>query len=253
MTAPSQPEPAFREPHLLHRSRRSAYRASPISEIPSPNRLRSQLIQCGHTALTDADLLWLLLSRSRHTDDPRSAVARLLHVFGTLPRVLAARPDRLRTLGSLSDDAIAAIKTAEALAIRQSRASVPSTVRTNLPCYDVVIDYCRSLIGHRETEAFHLLFLDSKNTLIADELQQQGTVNHTPVYIREVCIRSLELQATSIIAVHNHPSGDPEPSNPDIDMTRQLKSALKTIGVTLLDHIIVTSGSSTSFRTRGLL
>ena len=253
MTAPSHPDSAFREPHLLHRSRRTAARSASLSQIPSSQRLRSQLIKSGHTALTDADLLWLLLSRSRHTDDPNAAVARLLHVFGTVPRVLAARPDRLRTLGSLSDDAIAAIKTAEALAIRQSRASVPKTVQPNLPCYDAVIDYCRALAGHRETEAFHLLFLDNRNTIIADELQQQGTVNHTPVYVREVCIRSLELQATSIIAVHNHPSGDPEPSNPDIDMTRQLKSALKTIGVTLLDHIIVTSGSSTSFRTRDLL
>ena len=253
MTAQRHRDPAFHEPLLLRPSRRAAAASASVSPILSSQRLRSQLIESGHTALTDADLLWLLLSRSRHTDDPHAAVTRLLHVFGTVPRVLAARPDRLRTLASLSDDAIAAVKTAEALAIRQSRASVPRTVRPTLPCYDAVIDYCRALAGHRETEAFHLLFLDNKNTLIADELQQQGTVNHTPVYVREVCIRSLELQASSIIALHNHPSGDPEPSNPDIDMTRQLKTALKTIGVTLLDHIIVTSGSSISFHTRGLL
>ena len=113
MTAQRHADPAFHEPLLLRPSRRAAARSASVSQIPSSQRLRSQLIQCGHTALTDADLLWLLLSRSRHTDDPSSAVARLLHVFGTLPRVLAARPDRLRTLASLSDDAIAAIKTAE--------------------------------------------------------------------------------------------------------------------------------------------
>ena len=116
-----------------------------------------------------------------------------------------------------------------------------------------MIEYCRTLAGHREVEQFHVLYLDRKNRLLADRLHQQGTVCHTPVYPREVCIRCLELQASAIIVMHAHPSGDPEPSRADIDMTNRLRDALKTIGVTLLDHLIVTPTSSVSFQSRGLL
>ena len=153
----------------------------------------------------------------------------------------------------LSEHGIAAIKTAEALGIRMARAGVPETVRPSFGNYSKVIDYCRTLAGHREVEEFHALYLDRKNRLIADELHQRGTVCHTPAYPREICIRCLELQASAIIAIHDHPTGDPEPSRADIDMTRRIRDALKTIEVTLLDHVIVTPTGSLSFQERGLL
>ena len=134
-----------------------------------------------------------------------------------------------------------------------ARAEVPETVRLSLGSYAKVVDYCRTLAGHREVEEFHIFHLDRKNRLIADELHQHGSVSHTPAYPREICIRCLELQASAIIALHAHPSGDPEPSRADIDMTRRIQSALKTIDVTLLDHIIVTPSGSVSFQDRGLL
>ena len=153
----------------------------------------------------------------------------------------------------LPDDAIAVLKAAEALGIRMAREHVPETVRPSLASYARVIEYCRALAGHREVEEFHILYLDRQNALIADECHQRGTVCHTPVYPREICIRCLELQASAIVALHPHPSGDPEPSRADIDMTGRIKDALKAIEVTLLDHVIVTPTDSVSFQARGLL
>ena len=153
----------------------------------------------------------------------------------------------------LSEDAIAAIKTAEALGIRMARADVPDTVRPSFGSYSKVIDYCRTLAGHRGVEEFHILFLDRKNRLIADHLHPRGTVCHTPAYPRDICVRCLELQASALIAIHDHPSGDPSPSRADIDMTGRLRDALKTIEVTLIDHVIVTPTASLSFQERGLL
>ena len=226
---------------------------APIRETASRRRLQARFLRGGREAVDDRDLLELLLSGCPSAEDSGALAACLLDMFGTAPRVLAARPDRLRTVPGLFEDAIAAIKTAEALGIRMARESVPDTVRPTFGNYRKVIEYCRTLAGHREIEQFRVLYLDRKNRLIADRLHQQGTVSHTPVYPREICIRCLELQASAILALHVHPSGDPEPSRPDIDMTRRIQSALKTIGVTLLDHVIVTPSDSMSFQDRGLL
>ena len=134
-----------------------------------------------------------------------------------------------------------------------AREHVPETVRPSFGNYRKVIDYCRTLAGHREVEEFHALYLNRKNALIADELLQRGTVSHTPVYPREICVRCLEPQASATIAVHDHPSQCPEPSRADVEMTRRIRDALKTIDVTLLDHVIVTPTGSLSFQERGLL
>ena len=216
-------------------------------------RLRRRFLRAGREAVDDRDLLELLLSRRSAVDDAGALAASLLDTFGTAPRALAARPDRLRTVPGLSEDAVAALKAAEALGIRMAGADMPDTVRPALGSYDKVIEYCRTLAGHREVEEFRILYLNRKNRLIADELHQRGTVCHTPVYPREVCVRCLELQATALVAVHNHPAGDPQPSREDIEMTNRLRDALKTIGVTLLDHVIVTPTDSLSFQARGLL
>ena len=216
-------------------------------------RLQARLLRAGRAAVDDRELLELLLSGRAGTADPGALAAGLLEIFGTAPRALAVPPGRLRTVPGLSDDAIAAIKAAEALGIRMAREDVPQTVRPSFGSYDRVIAYCRTLAGQREVEEFHNLYLDRKNRLVADEMHQRGTVSHTPVYPREVCVRALELRASAVIAVHNHPSSDPSPSKADIDMTKRIRDALKTVEVTLLDHIVVTSTAAVSFRQKGLL
>ena len=229
--------------------------AGPASILKTAGRRRLQrrFLRAAGEAVDDRDLLELLLSGRPSGDDAGALAGSLLHLFGTAPRALAARPDRLRTVPGLSEDAIAALKAAEALGIRMARAEVPDTVRPSLGSYDKVIEYCRTLAGHREVEEFRILYLNRKNVLIADECLQKGSVCHTPVYPREICIRCLELQASAVVAVHNHPSHCPEASRADIDMTNRIRDALKTIEVTLLDHLIVTPTASVSFQARGLL
>ena len=229
--------------------------AGPASTRHAADRrlLQRRFLRAGRQAVDDRDLLELLLSGRPSMDDAGALAASLLDMFGTAPRALAARPDRLRRVPGVSEDAIAAIKAAEALGIRMARADVPDTVRPSFGSYDKVIEYCRTLAGHREVEEFRILYLNRKNRLIADECLQKGSVCHAPVYPREICIRCLELQASAILALHPHPSGDPEPSRADIDMTNRIRDALKTIEVTLLDHVIVTPSGSVSFQARGLL
>ena len=224
-----------------------------IRQAAGRRRLQRRFLRAGREAVDERELLELLLSGRPSVHDAGTLAGSLLDRFGAAPRVLAARPDRLRTVPGLSEDAIAALKAAEALGIRMAREDVPETVRPSLRSYDKVIEYCRALAGHREVEEFRILYLNRKNRLIADECLQKGSVCHAPVYPREVCIRCLELQASAIIAVHPHPSGDPEPSRADIDMTKRIKDALKTIEVTLLDHLIVTPAGAVSFQSRGLL
>ena len=257
MTPLDAPEPGFRDMALFDVPAPPAPDLgpgqAPVREAAGCRRLQARLLRAGREAVDDRDLLELLLSGRRRASDACTIAADLLEIFGTAPRVLAARPDRLRTVPGLTGDAIAALKAAEALGIRMAREEMPDTVRPTFGNYRKVIDYCRTLAGHRQTEAFHLLFVDRRNRLIADELHQNGTVSHTPAYPREICIRALELQATALIAVHNHPTSDPSPSKADIDTTRRIRDALKTIEVTLLDHVIVTSGEAFSFREKGLL
>ena len=224
-----------------------------MREAASRRRLRARFLRAGREAVDDRDLLELLLSGRPSVDDAGALAASLLDMFGTAPRALAARPDRLRSVPGLSEDAVAVLKAAEALGIRMAREEVPDAVRPSFGSYDKVIEYCRTLAGHREVEEFHLLYLNRRNLLIADECHQKGSVCHAPVYPREICVRALELQASAVVAVHDHPSGSPDPSRADIDMTNRIRDALKTIEVTLLDHVIVTPTGSVSFQARGLL
>ncbi len=224
-----------------------------IRQAASRRRLRARFLRTGRRAVDDRELLEILLSGCGAVCDAGALAAGLLEAFGTAPRVLAARPDRLRTVPSLSDDDVAVLKAAEALGIAMAREAVPDAIRPTLNNYRKVIDYCRTLAGHREVEELHLLFVNRRNQLIADELHQKGTVSHTPAYPREVCIRALELQATAVIALHNHPSSNLEASSADIQTTRRIRDALKTIEVTLLDHVIVTPDAALSFKDKGLL
>ncbi len=224
-----------------------------IRQAAGRRRLQRRFLRASHEAVDDRDLLELLLTGCSSVDDASALAASLLDMFGTAPRVLAARPARLHTVHGLPEDAVAALKAAEALGIRMARAEVPDTVRPSLGSYDKVIEYCRTLAGHREVEEFRILHLDRKNRLLADELHQRGSVCHTPAYPREICVRALELQASAVIAIHNHPSSDPNPSRADIAMTNRIRDALKTIDVALLDHVIVAPCNAVSFQALGLL
>ena len=215
--------------------------------------LRARFLRAGRDAVDDRELLQLLLAGSHSAAEAEDLAGILLDTFGSPARVLATRPDTLRAAAGLGDAAIAAIKTAEALGIRLARAELPARFHAQLATYDKVIDYCRTLTAHREVEELHLLFLDNRNALIRDERHQRGTLNHTPAYPREICIRALEVGASALVILHNHPGGDPTPSRADVEMTNRIRDALKPIDVTLHDHVVVTAGAAFSFREKGLI
>ena len=231
----------------------------PAPATPNPaadtalDGLRARLLRAGREAVDDREILQLLLAGSHPAAEASLLATGLLDTFGSPARVLAARPDTLRAVAGLGEPAVAAVKTAEALGIAMARAALPETFHPQLATYEKVVEYCRTLAAHRDVEQFHLLFLNTKNALIRDEVHQTGTINHTPVYPRQVCLRALEVGAAALVVVHQHPSNDPTPSRADVEMTARLRDALKTIDVDLHDHIVVTSGAAFSFREKGLL
>jgi DNA repair protein RadC len=209
-------------------------------------RLRARFMEAGAEALADYEMLELLLFRAIPRRDVKPLAKALLAKFGSFNEVISASPQRLAEIGGLSEGAIAELKMVQAAAQRFAKGHVRK--RPALSSWSAVLDYCRAAQAFAEKEQFRILFLDKRNQLIADEVQQQGTVDHTPVYPREVVKRALELSATAIILVHNHPSGDPTPSAADIEMTRQIASAAKPLGVALHDHIIVGKDGHVSLR-----
>ena len=215
--------------------------------------LQARLLRAGREAVDDRELLQLLLAGSHPAVEASELAGVLLDTFGSPARVLAARTDTLRAVAGLNEAGIAAVKTAEALGIEMARAALPETFHPQLATYEKVVDYGRTLAAHRDVEEFRALYLDTKNRLIRDERLQTGTINHTPVYPRQVCVRALEVGASALVVLHNHPSNDHTPSRADVEITNRLRDALKTIDVDLHDHIVVTSGAAFSFRTKGLL
>ncbi|KAA5604655.1 JAB domain-containing protein [Roseospira marina] len=213
-------------------------------------RLRERFL-ANPEGLPDYELLELVLCLAQPRGDVKPLAKALLQRFGSFAEVIAAEPARLRDIKGLGDTGLAALKTVEAAAVRLLRDPVRDT--PVLSSWDRLLDYCRAAMAYRAVEQFRILFLDTRNRLIADELQQKGTVNHTPVYPREVVRRALELHASSLILVHNHPSGDPSPSKADIQMTLQVRNAAHAVGVTLHDHVIVGRGGHVSFKAQGLL
>jgi DNA repair protein RadC len=210
------------------------------------NRLRQRLLEGGAEALPDYEILELALFRAIPRGDTKPLAKQLLKTFGTFAEVIAAPPERLKEIDGVGDAVVAELKVIEAAAHRLTKTSLLR--REALSSWSAVIDYCRASMAHAVREQFRVLFLDKKNHLIADEIQGEGTVDHTPVYPREVIKRALELSASAIILVHNHPSGDPTPSSADIDMTRRIAEIGDKLGVTLHDHIIVGRNGHTSFK-----
>jgi DNA repair protein RadC len=200
-------------------------------------RLRGRFREAGPEALSDYELLELLLFRAQPRRDVKPLAKTLLETFGSFAEVISAPEKRLAEVKGLGQAGIAELKIVQAAASRFLRGAVKK--RPALSSSASVLDYCRSAQAFAEREEFRILFLDKRNQLIADEVQQTGTVDHTPVYPREVVKRALELSATAIILVHNHPSGDPTPSHADIQMTKQIVAVAGPLGISVHDHLIV--------------
>jgi DNA repair protein RadC len=200
-------------------------------------RLRNRFRQGGADALPDYELLELVLFRALPRRDTKGIAKRLLARFGTFAEVINAPEPRLKELQDVGDSVVTELKLVRAAALRLMRTEIVQ--RPALSSWQQVLDYLRAAQSYEHREQFRILFLDKRNRLIADEVQGQGTVDHTPVYVREVVKRALELSATAIILVHNHPSGDPTPSRADIDMTRQIVASAAPLGISVHDHIIV--------------
>ena len=233
MTAPGKPEktpPAAAAPHY-HGHR---------------DRLRQRFMESGAKALQDYELLELVLFRILPRRDTKPIAKAMLDRFGSFSEALSAPPHLLEEIEGLGTTAIADLKVILAAAQRFSRDQINK--KPVLGSWNEVIDYCRAHMAFEDKEQFRILFLDKRNQLIADEVQQIGTVDHTPVYPREVIRRSLELSATALILVHNHPSGDPTPSTADVKMTKAIADVAKPLGITVHDHIIIGRSGHVSMR-----
>lgn len=214
-------------------------------------RLRMRLLEAGPDALQDYELLEYLLCLAVPRKDMKPLAKALLKRFGGLADVMAADAKSLKEIKGVSDGVLGMLAAVRATGLRQMRAGILE--KPVISSWQALLDYCRAAMARQKVEQFRILFLDRKNKLIADEVQQTGTVDHTPVYPREVIKRALELHASALILVHNHPSGDPTPSRADIDMTKEIAEAGSRLGIQLHDHLIIAATDHVSFKSVGLL
>lgn len=213
-------------------------------------RVRDRVLQSGVEGLADYELLELLLFYSIDRIDTKPLAKRLLERFGTLGDIFAAETAQLREF-EIDQRTLVLFRSLRETGRRLAERKVKD--RPVMSSWQQLLDYCHTALAHEKTEQFRLLFLDRKNVLIADEVQQRGTIDHTPVYPREVVKRALELGAAALILVHNHPSGDPKPSREDIEMTRDISKAAEALGIAIHDHLVIGRKGHASFRSLGLL
>ena len=232
--------------------------ASPLAPVIPPNaaqghreRMRLRLLQSGPDALLDHEMLEMILFLALPRRDTKPIARALLDRFRDFPGVITAPLNELRNVEGLGDAGVAALKVVQAAALRLMQRTLLD--RPVLNDWAKLTDYLTAVLGRERTEQFRILFLDARNRLVADEQQQRGTVNHAPVYPREIVRRALDLHATALILVHNHPSGDPQPSQADLEMTREIVRAAQTLGVVVHDHVIIGAADTFSFRGAGLL
>jgi DNA repair protein RadC len=223
---------------------------------PNPNaghreRLRARFLMGGAAAMPDYELLELVLFAALPRRDTKPLAKALLKRFGSFAEVIAAPRDRLREVPGVCDSVVSQLKIVEAAAARLAQTRVIG--KHALSSWSALLDYCMAAMARAPAEEFRVLFLDRKNVLIADEVQARGTVDHTPVYPREIIKRALEHGASAIILVHNHPSGDPTPSKADIAMTREIAAAAKALHIAIHDHLVIGRGGHASFKSLGLL
>ncbi len=214
-------------------------------------RLRQRFMKSGGDGLPDYELLELVLFPALPRRDTKPLAKALLKRFGSYAEVISAEAEELKSIPGIGEAAVIALKTVQAAAHRLAHDEIID--RPVLASWDKLLKYCKATMAYEKTERFRVLFLNKKNILIADEIQQKGTVDHTPVYPREVVKRALELDATALIMVHNHPSGDPSPSRADIEMTKEVQEAAGKLGIVLHDHLIISKSGHNSFKTMGLL
>ena len=215
------------------------------------DRLRDRLLDRGGESLSDYEILEFLLFAAKTRGDTKPLAKSLLAAFGSLSKVLTATPEALEKVPGMGKASIAALRIVPEAAARLAREQMIDA--PEISAWNKLLDYCRITMAHEPVEQFRLLFLDKRNRVIADEVQQQGTIDHTPVYTREVVKRALELGAAALILVHNHPSGEPEPSAADIAMTEELRDAAEALGITIHDHLVIGRAGHASFRAMGLL
>jgi DNA repair protein RadC len=255
MQDPGERDPKAPAPVAL--SPEGAAEQGSFLEAPQPlysghrQRLRDRFRKAGAEAMPDYELLEMVLFRALPRRDTKNLAKQLLARFGSFADVINAPDHRLKEISGVGEAVITELRLIRAAALRLMKGEIASTPL--LSSWNQVLDYLRVAQGFEQREQFRILFLDKKNRLIADEVQGLGTVDHTPVYIREVVKRALELSSTAIILVHNHPSGDPTPSRADIDMTRMIMEAGKPLGVAVHDHVIVGRGGCASFRALRLI
>ncbi|WP_419798884.1 MAG: RadC family protein [Terasakiella sp.] len=214
-------------------------------------RLRARFLKTGSESLHDYELIELLLFGAIPRGDVKPLAKRLITTFGSFAEVISADARTLALEDGLGEAAVCALKIAQAGAIRLAQEQVMN--KPVLSSWQMLLDYCRASMAYHGVEQFRLLYLNRKNVLIADELQQRGTIDHTPVYPREVIKRALELEASALIMVHNHPSGDTTPSPADIDVTKRIKSIARPLSIEIHDHVIVSRKGYYSFKNTGLL
>jgi len=214
-------------------------------------RLRERFLDSSGDALPDYELLELILFSARPRGDVKPLAKRLLKQFGSFSNVIYADETTLRSIEDVGDAVIAALKTIRISAQRMIKSEIGN--QPVIQSWSALMDYCKLAMGKEKIEQFRVLFLNHRHALIADEVMQQGTINHTPVYPREIVKRALEHSAAAIILLHNHPSGDPTPSKADIDITQKIIEAAATINVTVHDHVIITETGHYSFKSFGLI
>jgi DNA repair protein RadC len=214
-------------------------------------RLRDRFLNGGADALPDYEMLELVLCAAVPRGDMKPLAKDLLKYFGSFADVISAPRARLLEVKGVGNAIVVQLKLMEAAALRLSKGNLLN--RPALSSWSALIDYCTAAMSRSPHEEFRVLFMDRKNLLIADEVQGKGTIDHTPVYPREILKRALELGASAIILAHNHPSGDPTPSRADIDMTREVAKAALALKIALHDHIVVARGGVLSFKAQGLL
>ena len=214
-------------------------------------RLRTRFLKGGAEAMPDYEMLELTLFAALPRRDTKPLAKALLARFGSFAEVIAAPRGRLLEVKGVGESVANHLKIVEAAAHRLAKTKVIG--RPALSSWSALLDYCTAAMARSQNEEFRVLFLDRKNNLIADEVQNRGTIDHTPVYPREIIKRALELGASSIILVHNHPSGDPTPSKADIAMTREIVAAAKALSIAVHDHLVIGRGGHASFKSLGLL
>lgn len=248
-TLPESPLPLFSGAEPVTEAQ--GHRPLPSYLRDHRQRLRARFLAGGAAAMPDYELLELLLFGALPRVDVKPLARRLIDTFGDLAGVVAAPEAALRRIDGVGEAVIVVLRLADGVAARMARARVLD--RPLISSWDALLAYCHTTLSHREAEHFRVLFLDRKNRLVADEGMGRGTVDHVPVYPREVLKRGLELGASALILVHNHPSGDPEPSAADIAMTEQIATAGRVLGITVHDHLIIGRSRETSFRANGLI